>query len=109
MGERIGEPLTEVVGRPRVLPRVKPQTMPKPVKETTEVPVPVRTAYRGKVAKRFAHDVESAVNKAAHTLGVEPAWVAGKLLEMASRIEAMLNMGRSGSSYPAQGLQKQQG
>ena len=41
MGEKIGTPVTEVVGRPRVFPKTQPKPQPseQPVKEREAVPV----------------------------------------------------------------------
>lgn len=77
MGERIGKPLTEQVGRPRVLPDAVPLPLPTKVPEKRDpVPVPVLP------------DGTEAIAKAAKFLGLSEAQVREILSSIVSRISA---------------------
>jgi hypothetical protein len=86
MSRRIGKPLTEVVGKPRVLPK----TLPMPA------PIPEKVPEKEKVPVEVGAPAENVIHRVASFLGVPDAWVATKILDIAGRIELLLDMGALG-------------
>ena len=77
MGNRIGKPLTEQVGRPRVLPDAIPTFVPEKARAKKEEKVPVLP------------DGTEAIAKAAHILGLSEAQVREIMDSIVSRISAI--------------------
>lgn len=110
MGEKIGRPLTEEVGRPRVLPKTLP--VPKPA-EPEKVPqdqpekVPVRTggeSLEGALAEQAYTAAETGIQRAAKLLGISEQQVVDMIVTFADRIsETMKRVGGLGKKQPLRG------
>lgn len=103
MGEKIGRPLTEEVGRPRILPKTLPQPKPQevPQEQPEKEKVPTRTAHRAAIketmAERVYNTTETGIQRAAKLLGISEQQVADMVITFADRIERMLkNVGGLG-------------
>jgi hypothetical protein len=98
MGERIGLPLIEEVGKPRVLP----DAVPLPIPEKAPAPgkkEPVKVLPDGTEA-RASHDTRWAIAKAAEFLGITEAQVAQIILDIADHIGSVLHVGELGKKPP---------
>ncbi len=81
LSKRIGKPLTEVVGSPRILPKTLPRPAPPPlevpVKEKEKVPVPAKSVY-----EQAYTATERAITGAADFLGISEQRVADIALSL---------------------------
>ncbi len=90
MGEKLGRPLVEVTGKPRIHPNVLPT--PEPVREPEKEKEKVPTAYRH-IPEMAYKDTGVAIKKAAAFLGISEAQVANILLDIAQHIVDVMKFG----------------
>ncbi len=90
MGQKLGRPLVEETGKPRIHPQTlpAPQPAPEPEKEKEKVP----TASQHHIAERAYNDVETAIQKTSKFLGISEAQVANILLDIAQHIVTVLKL-----------------
>ena len=97
MGEKLGKPLVEETGRPRIHPQTLPAPEPVPEPEKEKEKVPTASHH---IAERAYNDLEIAVQKTSAFLGIPEVQVANILLDIAQHIVTVLQFGRAKKSTP---------
>ncbi len=97
MGEKLGRPLIETVGKPRIHPQTLPA--PQPVSEPEKEKEKVPTASQHHIAERAYNDVETAIQKTATFFGISETQVANILLDIAQHIVTVLKLGPAAPRY----------
>ncbi len=97
MGEKLGRPLVEETGKPRIHPQTlpAPQPVPEPEKEKEKVP----TASQYHIAERAYNDLETAMQRTAKFLGISEVQAVNILLDIAQHIVSIMKLRPAAPQY----------
>ena len=99
IGEKLGRPLIETVGKPRVHPQSLPAPEPVPEPEEKEKEK-VPTTSQHHIAEMAYNDLETAIQKSSTFLGISESQVVNMLLDIAQHIVTVMKLGSSRLASP---------